>query len=443
MANGREVRVTDRGLKCAVIGSGVSGLATAWLLAPHHEVTVFEAEDRPGGHARTAEVDGIAVDTGFIVCNRRTYPLFIPLLEHLGVELADSDMSFAASFGNGALEYGTTRTRDMFAQTRRLADPSHWRMINDILRFFRQAPQRVEAGQSIGELLSALGLGTEFRDRFLMPISGAIWSTPTRDMMDFPAESFVRFFENHGLLTVNDQPQWLTVRGGSARYVEALLGATKAQLRLGCPVSAVVRDGMGVNVVTAQGSERFDRVVLATHAPQALRMLERPDPQEQAILGTFRTEPNRMVLHSDTRFLPRRRSIWSSWNYVTEGDTALSGRPISLSYWMNRLQPLGTDRPMIVTLNPEHEPRHIHDEAVLNHPQYDAATVSAQARLPDIQGRGGVHYAGAWTRYGFHEDGVLSALRVAQSMGIDWPLGADPWAAERPAEPRPFLEAAE
>ncbi|MBY6003296.1 FAD-dependent oxidoreductase [Salipiger bermudensis] len=430
-------------MKTAVIGSGISGLATAWLLGPHQDVTLFEADARPGGHARTAEVDGVSVDTGFIVCNRRTYPLFIPMLEHLGVELAPSDMSFAASFGGGRLEYGTTRTLDLFAQPRRFADPAHWRMIRDILRFFKGAPDHVKPGTSIGELIAAMGLGQEFRDRFLMPISGAIWSTPTQDMLEFPAESFVRFFENHGLLTVNDQPQWLTVKGGSARYVEAILKAMRVELRLGCPVWQVRRDGEGVVVTSARGEERFDRVVMATHAPQSFAMLDRPDPQERAILGAFRTEPNRMVLHSDTRLMPRTRKIWSSWNYVTEAEQMLTDRPISLSYWMNRLQPLGTDRPLIVTLNPEIEPVNVHDEAVLNHPQFDAATLSAQARLPEIQGRGGIYYAGAWTRYGFHEDGVLSALRVAQAMGIDWPLGADPWGGSVAREAEGTLEAAE
>lgn len=295
-------------------------------------------------------------------------------------------------------------------------------------------------GETIGALLDRMRLGADFRDRFLMPISGAIWSTPTRDMLDFPAAAFVRFFENHGLLTVDDQPEWLTMRGGSARYVQALLGATDAALRLNCPVQSVIRDGRGITVTSAEGAERFDRVVMATHAPQALALLGGADAEETAILSAFRTEPNRMVLHSDISFLPRNRSIWSSWNYVTQQGQGLRDAPISLSYWMNRLQPLGTDRPLIVTLNPEREPGHVHDEAILHHPQFDSATASAQARLGHLQGRGGVYFAGAWTRYGFHEDGVLSALRAAQAMGIDWPLGADPWAGER-AEP--LREAAE
>jgi predicted NAD/FAD-binding protein len=427
--------VTTKGLKIAVIGSGISGLGAAWLLAPQHEVVIFEAEARPGGHARTVQAQGVAVDTGFIVCNRKTYPLFIPLLEHLGVALTPSDMSFAASFGGGAYEYGTTRPLDMFAQKRRLADPSHWRMIRDILRFFRAAPAHAGASGSIGDLIATLGLGPEFRDRFLMPISGAIWSTPTRDMLSFPAASFIRFFDNHGLLSVSAQPQWLTVAGGSASYVTALLRATRADLRLGCPVRSVTRDANGLHVISTRGTERFDRVIFATHAPQALALLAQPDTEERAILGALRTEANRMVLHSDTRLMPQRRAIWSSWNYVTAGDKALSDRPISLSYWMNRLQHLDTPRPLIVTLNPEIEPDHIHDEAILHHPQYDAAALVAQARLGAIQGRGGVHYAGAWTRYGFHEDGLLSALRVAQALGTPWPLGADPWAETAEAAP--------
>lgn len=415
--------------RIAVIGSGISGLGAAWLLDSSHDVVLFEAEARPGGHARTVEVDGTAVDTGFIVCNRRTYPLFIPMLERLGVPLESSDMSFSASFDRGRYEYGTFSTRAMFAQPMCLVDAGHWRLIRDILRFFRAAPDHRAAEGSIGDLIRALRLGDEFRDRFLLPISGAIWSTPTAGMLDFPAGTFVRFFDNHGLLSVNGQPQWLTVTGGSRAYVRAILAGLRAEVRMATPVLGLRRhEEGGVTLASERGEERFDQVVLATHAPQALALLDRPDTEERAILGSFRTQPNRMVLHSDPRLMPRRRSAWAAWNYVTEGSVPATERAISLSYWMNRLQNLRTPRPLIVTLNPEVEPDHIHDEAILAHPQYDAAAISAQARLPRIQGRGGVFYAGAWTRHGFHEDGLLSALRVAQSMGIDWPLGPDPWA---------------
>lgn len=246
-------------------------------------------------------------------------------------------------------------------------------------------------------------------------------------MMQFPASTFVRFFDNHGLLSVNGQPQWLTVTGGSQSYVSAMLKRISGDVRLSCPVDSVRRDGDGVVIASPRGEERFDAVVFATHAPQALAMLQQPDHEETAILGAMRTQANRMVLHSDTRLMPRRRSAWASWNYVTRGATPATDRPISLSYWMNRLQNLKTRHPLIVTLNPEIEPTHIHDEAIFAHPQFDAAAVAAQDRLPGIQGRGGIYYAGAWTRFGFHEDGLLSALRVAQAMGIDWPLGADPW----------------
>lgn len=416
--------------RIAIIGSGISGLGAAWLLDDHHDVVLFEAEARPGGHARTVTVDGVAVDTGFIVCNRRTYPLFIPMLERLGVALEPSDMSFSASFDGGRYEYGTFSTRAMFAQPMCLVDAGHWRLIRDILRFFRAAPGHRTAQGSIGDLIRTLRLGDEFRDRFLLPISGAIWSTPTAGMMDFPADTFVRFFDNHGLLSVNGQPNWLTVTGGSRVYVQAILDRLQADVRLSMPVHAIRRhEGGGVTVASARGEERFDTVVFATHAPQALALLECPDADERAVLSAFRTQPNRMVLHSDPRLMPRRRSAWAAWNYVTQGSMPASDRPISLSYWMNRLQNLSTPRPLIVTLNPEIEPDHVHDEAILAHPQYDAAAGAAQARLGQIQGRGGVFYAGAWTRYGFHEDGLLSALRVAQALGIDWPLGPDPWAA--------------
>lgn len=422
-------------MKIAIIGSGISGLGTAFMLDPHHDITVYEAEPRAGGHARTVQAHGVDVDTGFIVCNRRTYPLFIPLMEHLGVALEPSDMSFAASFSRGAYEYGTFSARSIFAQPGRVVDARHWRMLRDILRFFRRAPDHAASDATLGELVRVLKLGRGFRDRFLLPISGAIWSTPTADMMDFPASTFVRFFDNHGLLSVNGQPQWLTVTGGSRVYVEAILSRLRGQVRLGCPVQSVSRDPEGITVASAAGAERFDQVIFATHAPQSLALLEQPDPEEVEILGALRTKANRMVLHSDTRFMPRRRAAWAAWNYVTDGDAPPTDRAISLSYWMNRLQNLQTPQPLIVTLNPEHEPLVIHDEAVLYHPQFDKAALAAQQKLDRIQGRGGVHYAGAWTRYGFHEDGLLSALRVAQRLGVEWSLGADPWAATPDAVP--------
>ena len=418
-------------LRIAIIGTGISGLGAAWLLYPHHDITLFEKEPRPGGHARTVRAEGVDVDTGFIVCNRRTYPLFIPLMEKLGVLLEPSDMSFSASFEGGRYEYGTFSTRAMFAQPMCLMDAGHWRLIRDILRFFRQAPAHSAHEGSIGDLISALRLGTEFRDRFLLPISGAIWSTPTADMLRFPASAFVRFFDNHGLLSVRGQPQWLTVKGGSQTYVNRILEQVSSDVRLSCPVYSVRRGTDFILIASPRGEERFDRVVFATHAPQALAMLQDADKDETAILGALRTQANRMVLHSDLRLMPRRRAVWASWNYVTQGTTPTTDQPISLSYWMNRLQNLATPRPLIVTLNPEIEPMQVHDEASFAHPQFDAAAIAAQGRLAGIQGRGGVHYAGAWTRYGFHEDGLLSALRVAQSIGIGWPLGPDPWAVPK------------
>ncbi|MDS9470153.1 FAD-dependent oxidoreductase [Paracoccus sp. MBLB3053] len=419
-------------LRIAIIGSGISGLGAAWLMDDHHDIVLFEAEGRAGGHARTVRAEGVEVDTGFIVCNRRTYPLFVSLMDHLGVALEQSDMSFSASFGAGKYEYGTFSTRALFAQPMCLVDAGHWRLIRDILRFFREAPAHREHGGSISDLVRALNLGDEFRDRFLLPISGAIWSTSMARMLDFPAGPLVQFFDNHGLLAVNGQPRWLTVNGGSRSYVDAILSRLRGSVRLATPVHRVRRDPDGmVRVVSPRGEERFDRVIFATHAPQTLALLERPDPDEAHILGAITTRPNRMVLHSDPRFMPRRKTAWASWNYVTRDDQPLPDQPISLSYWMNRLQNLRTARPLIVTLNPEFEPLHVLDEAVFAHPQFDAPAIAAQARLPSIQGRGGVFHAGAWTRYGFHEDGLLSALRVAQSMGIAWPLGPDPWTMPR------------
>jgi predicted NAD/FAD-binding protein len=414
--------------RVAIIGSGISGLGAAWILGQHHDVTVFEAEPRLGGHARTREALGVAVDTGFIVCNERTYPLFIPLMKHLGVDLIPTDMSFSASLGGGAYEYGTRTLLALFAQWRRFFDPSHWRMLFDTMRFFKGATAYADSPLTLGEMVTEMGLGRDFRDRFLLPISGAIWSTPTRGMLDFPAAPFVRFFDNHGLLTVASHPQWFTVSGGSARYVEALIAASNAEVRLSDPVVKVVRSPGGITVHAKSGAQDFDRVVFATHAPQALDMIDAPSPDEAAILGAFRTQPNRVVLHSDRSFLPKRKAAWSAWNYVTQARDPLSDEPVSLSYWMNLLQSLETTEPLIVTLNPEREPTHILDETWLSHPQFDAASHVAQARLPEIQGKDRLYFAGAWTRYGFHEDGLLSALRVAQAMGHDWPLGDDPWA---------------
>lgn len=414
--------------RVAIIGSGISGLGAAWILSRHHDVTVFESEPRAGGHARTAQALGVAVDTGFIVCNRRTYPLFIPLMEHLGVPLIPTDMSFSASLGGGAYEYGTRTLPALFAQWTRAFDPSHWRMLRDTMKFFKGATAYAESEITLGEMVTQMGLGRAFRDRFLLPISGAIWSTPTRGMLDFPAAPFVRFFDNHGLLTVASHPQWFTVQGGSQRYVAALLADMQIDLRLGDPVAHVTRKPEGIDVESASGLFEFDRVVFATHAPQALGMIETPSVNEAAILGAFRTQANHVVLHSDERFLPNRKAAWSAWNYVTQAQDPLSDRPVSLSYWMNLLQSLETPEPLIVTLNPEQMPEKIHDETWLSHPQFDAASHAAQARLPEIQGADRLYFAGAWTRYGFHEDGLLSALRVAQAMGHDWPLGADPWA---------------
>ncbi|MFD2173243.1 NAD(P)/FAD-dependent oxidoreductase [Rhodobacter lacus] len=418
--------------RIAVIGAGISGLGAAWLMRDE-EVVVFEAGRRIGGHARTISAFGAMVDTGFLVCNRVTYPLFTALMDALKVRLQSAPMSFAASFGDGAYEYGTGSALDLFRQPGRLFDRSHWHMLRDIRRFMAEAPKMAGQGGSIGEVVAELGLGREFRDRFLMPMSGAIWSTPPRFMLDFPADRFLRFFASHGLMGEGPRPEWLTVTGGASTYVEALAAATGAEIRRSCPVQLVRRGPGGVTVVSPRGEELFDQVILATHAPQALRLLADADAAETAVLGALTVEPNRMVLHSDPGFLPKRRALWSSWNHVTAAPPGgLRNRPISLSYWLNRLQRVETPAPLIMTLNPEREPQAIHNEATLSHPQFDGRALAALDRLGEIQGRGGLWYAGAWTRYGFHEDGLLSALRVAQAMGRDWPLGPDPWAEERP-----------
>jgi uncharacterized protein len=421
--------MSDTRKHIAIIGSGISGLGAAYLLHPHHQITVYEKNHYPGGHSRTLEVktpDGmIPVDTGFIVFNYRNYPLLTGLFSHLEVPVAKSDMSFGASIDGGRIEYGTQRVRNLFAQKRNLLRPSFWRMIADILRFNKEARRYLASDPSVtlAECLDALRMGAWFREYFLLAMGGAIWSTPLEDMLKFPAASFVRFFENHGLLTVNDQPQWYTVTGGSREYVSRLTAPFKDAIRLNCGGAKIIRNGDSVTVIDTQGgSARYDAVVFACHADEALMMMENPTPDERRILSAFKYQPNRAVLHSDIRFMPKRRGAWASWVYLCEG--AHDKKPcVSLSYWMNRLQPLPTRQPIIVTLNPgrEPDPALVHNDHQFTHPLFDEAAIRAQSEIPLIQGKDRFWFAGAYQRYGFHEDGLGSAVAMANAMGIGIP----------------------
>jgi predicted NAD/FAD-binding protein len=412
--------------RVAVIGSGISGLAAARLLSGRCSVTLFEAEGRAGGHAHTVdvEVEGrpLSVDTGFLVFNDRTYPNLISLFDELGIASIPSPMSFGVSLDGGRLEWSGTSLDTVFAQRRRLLSPRFIGMLSDILRFNRHAAANLEAacvrGTSLGQLLQVGRYGDAFRDDYLLPMAAAIWSSPSAQALDFPAATFLRFCINHGLLQIAGRPQWRTVKGGSRCYVQRIL-AGLSDVRLSSPVRLVRRGSDGVTVSSRHGDERYDAVVFATHAPDTLALLADADEQERATLGAFRYQPNRAVLHTDERLLPRLRKVRSAWNYLGRTDEG-GGRPVCVSYWLNPLQSLPVSTPVILTLNPSIEPSR---SQVLGgwdyaHPLFDHAAIAAQARLPQLQGHRATWHAGAWTGYGFHEDGLKSALRVAAAFGV-------------------------
>jgi predicted NAD/FAD-binding protein len=431
-------------MKIAVIGSGISGLGAAWLLDRHHEVTLYEAGDRFGGHTNTVTLDDegrqVPVDTGFIVFNEINYPHLCGLFRELGVAARDSDMSFAASLDDGRLEYAGDNLRTLFAQRRNLLRPSHWRMLAAILRFNRLAREWL-AGEpdermTLGDFLDEHRFPRELSERYLLPMAAAIWSAPTGSMRDFPALSFLRFFRNHGLLQVRNRPQWKTVAGGGRVYVQRIIETLGERARLNTAVTGVRRNGGQVIVRDSRGGEaRYDQVVMAGHADQSLAILEDADETERNVLGAFRFQSNRAWLHSDTTLMPHRRRLWASWNYLADARTG-DRSDVVVSYWMNRLQSLDTRRPLFVTLNPAREP----DPALTwysvdyDHPVFDAAAIRAQSRLSAIQGQRRVWFCGAWTAYGFHEDGLRSAVRVAERL--DAP---PPWKV--PAWPEPHAEA--
>ena len=415
--------------RIAIIGTGISGLGAASLLHPHHDITVYEKNPYIGGHSRTVDVrakDGIVpVDTGFIVFNYRNYPLLTKLFSHLNVPVTKSDMSFGASIHNGWLEYGTQHPLNIFSQKRNLLRPQFWGMIRDVLKFFKQAKTYLDKDPSIslGQCLDELNMGRWFREYFLLPMGGAIWSTPLPQMLAFPAHSFIRFFNNHGLLSLNDQPQWYTVTGGSKEYVSRLTAPFKNHIRLNCGAVKVTRDNGVVSVLDTLGNTtQFDEVIFACHADQALKMLHNPNADEQRILSSFNYQNNRMVLHSDESFMPKNKGAWASWVYLSESQQDTNDC-VSLSYWMNRLQPLNTKVPMIVTLNPGREPKKelVYDEYQFEHPLFDEAAIRAQGVIKTIQGQDKLWFCGAYQRYGFHEDGLGSAVRMVQAMGIEPP----------------------
>ncbi len=410
--------------RIAVIGGGISGMGAAHQLSGDHHVTLFEAEPRLGGHARTVQAgrNGTQpVDTGFIVYNDINYPNLVRLFEELYVPTTDSDMSFGVSIKGGRLEYALASYDTIFAQRRNVADPRFLRMLRDIMRFNSHAPEMTKSSdQSIGDFLAVLGTGKWFRDHYLLPLTGAIWSTPLTRMLDFPAQTLVKFLKNHGLTGYHDPHQWRTVQGGSTQYVSRLqssLTSKGADIRLGAPIQSVSRGVMGVEINPHGGvTEIFDEVVFACHSDQALSILADASEQERSALGAVRYQPNTSVLHSDASLMPKRRKVWSSWTYCE--DTSGASDKIDLTYWMNSLQPIPHDDPMFVTLNTTRPIREelIYDTNTFMHPIFDLAAINAQQKIREMNGTNATWFCGAWMKNGFHEDGLSSGLDVADTI---------------------------
>lgn len=411
--------------RIAVIGGGIAGLSAAHFLAADNAVVLFESESRLGGHARTVIAGRRGdqpVDTGFIVYNRVNYPHLLKLFEKLDVPVTKSNMSFGASIGGGRLEYALASLDSMFAQRRNLLSPAFLRMCRDILHFNKHAAAVVRPDMTIRALLAQLGTGRYFRDYYILPLSGAIWSTPSHGILDFPAKALIRFFQNHALMQVSGQHPWYTVKGGSVQYVRRLESELQRQgveLRLATPIAGIRREADGVFVRARGGDwEVFDEVVMATHSDDSLALLSDPSPEERAALGAVRYQPNQAVLHADSSLMPKSRKCWASWVYAEPG----GARPdkIDLTYWMNSLQPIPKDDPMFVTLNANRPIREnmIYDQVTFRHPVYDLAALAAQGQVKAMNGTRHTWFCGAWMRNGFHEDGIASAVDVVEAMRI-------------------------
>jgi len=421
-------------MRVAVVGSGIAGLGVAHALCGRAELTLFEAGDYFGGHTHTVDVTlpsahgpvSWGVDTGFLVFNERTYPNLIRLFGELGVGTVKTDMSFSVQSSDAqgrTLEWNGATLDTVFAQRRNLLNWRFLRMLREVLRFNRLATALAEAGadatlaQPLGAWLDEHRFSAEFRDWYFLPMMACIWSCPTAQMLEFPVATMIRFCHNHGLIQVHGRPQWWTVPGGARRYVDKIVAGI-ADKRLSSPVRAIERDAQGVTVHSARGPERFDHVVLATHSDQALALLRQPSADEQRVLGAIRYQPNRAVLHTDVSVLPQSRRAWAAWNYERAAAPAQEDSRVCLHYLLNQLQPLPFEQPVVVTLNPLREiaPQHMLGDFEYAHPVFDLAAIAAQRELPALQGRQRTWFAGAWTGYGFHEDGLKSGLAVAQQL---------------------------
>jgi predicted NAD/FAD-binding protein len=430
-------------MKVAIIGSGIAGLTVAHRLHRHAQITLYEANDYFGGHTHTVDVTlpdptGQAVtwgvDTGFLVYNERTYPGLIALFAELGIPRAASTMSFSVQVleeHGPVLEWGGASLGTLFADRRNLVRPGFWRMVADLLRFNRLCTQLAERGddaalmQPLGDFLRVQRFSDAFAQWYLLPMLGSIWSCPTTQMLQFPVGTMIRFCHNHGLLQISDRPQWYTVPGGARQYVARIVSGI-ADARRNAPVRRLQRDDAGVTLWSTHGAERFDEVVIATHSDQALALLADPTSEERSVLGAIRYQKNRAVLHTDTRVMPKRRAVWSAWNYERAADAQEESQRVCLHYWLNALQPLPFAVDVIESLNPIRpiDPAKVLAEFDYAHPVFDAAAVAAQAQIPHLQGRKHTWYCGAWTGYGFHEDGLQSGVRVAEALQARIAAGA-------------------
>lgn len=424
-------------LKIAVIGSGISGLSAAWLLNQRHDVTLFEKDDRLGGHSHTVDLETPegkrGVDTGFIVYNPVNYPNLVKLFEHLDVKNTETDMTFGVSVDRGRLEYSGSGLNGFFAQRSHLVSPRHWRLFSDILRFYRNAERLIQdpslKSLSLGELLRREKYSNTFIYDHLAPMSAAIWSTPADKMLEYPALTFMRFCMNHGLVQMNDRPQWRTVVGGSRNYVDKIAETLEGKIRLNAHINKVYRRGGKVILEHHHGhQEEYDQVVMACHADQSLSLLADPSSEEKRLLSAFPYQRNRAILHTDKRLMPKRKTAWSAWNYLAAAEAET--QDVAVTYWMNKLQPLNTSTDIFVTLNPIDEPSEgsILGSYLYDHPVFDLKSVAAQRELWSIQGTNSTWFCGAWFGYGFHEDGLQSGLAVAESLG----RVRRPWTLENP-----------
>ncbi len=416
-------------MRIAIIGSGVAGMVAAHLLRREHDVVLFEADDRPGGHTHTHRIElpdaTVDVDTGFLVYNERTYPLFCRLLDELGVPTQPSDMSFSVSDERTGLEWRGTTLSTVFAQRRNLVRPAFLRMLGDVYRFNRLVrgllDQPPPPDVTLADILAPHRWSRAFEDWYLVPLGSSIWSADPATFTGIPAATFARFFDRHGLLRLRDQPSWRTVSGGARRYVDAILAplAEEGRLRLAAPVEKIRRGPGGVEVVGASGVEQFDQVVVATHSDQALRLLSDAAPAERAVLGAMRYQPNSAVLHTDTRLLPKNPRARASWNYHRlRSDTAGA----TLTYYLNPLQSIPSRTPVLVTLNRDEaiDPAKVLARMHYAHPVLDAAAIAAQGRRHEINGVRRTWFCGAYWGYGFHEDGVRSAVEMCRSLGVEF-----------------------